>query len=249
MDIYKVPTCCSCHIMGYSYVYPPLKRGAPSAPHAPSPPKGSFHDVINDDADFIDGFGTPLIDDDIGGGGEFVPSQQGGGGSGNFVFPDEIAGGFNNEVAVDPPFPTAPQEDFQVRIRIRANWIIASNGLSIWLEFAFFLSEEFHGERDEQRDFPEWRSRHFFFPRRLWRSAKQRISQHDLRAAARKAVFESLIANTASVSTSFEAILESTPSSSAAGTKSPASSSTSVKRRSKETAKAANVHFAAQTHR
>ncbi|TRY80411.1 hypothetical protein TCAL_16787 [Tigriopus californicus] len=25
MDIYKVPTCCSCHIMGYSYVYPPLK--------------------------------------------------------------------------------------------------------------------------------------------------------------------------------------------------------------------------------
>merc|ERR1719483_1729997 len=27
MDIYKVPTCCSCHIMGYSYVYPPLKSG------------------------------------------------------------------------------------------------------------------------------------------------------------------------------------------------------------------------------
>ncbi|MCP3666219.1 MAG: hypothetical protein GY696_27595, partial [Gammaproteobacteria bacterium] len=27
MDIYKVPTCCSCHIMGYSYVYPPLGQG------------------------------------------------------------------------------------------------------------------------------------------------------------------------------------------------------------------------------
>lgn len=27
MDIYKVPTCCSCHIMGYSYVYPPLSKG------------------------------------------------------------------------------------------------------------------------------------------------------------------------------------------------------------------------------
>lgn len=28
MDIYKVPTCCSCHIMGYSYVYPPLSSSA-----------------------------------------------------------------------------------------------------------------------------------------------------------------------------------------------------------------------------
>ena len=91
--------------MGYSYVYPPLKNGLTSAqPHAPSPPKGSFHDV--DDSDYIDGFGT-LIDD----GDEFIPSQPGGG-DGNFIFPDEIAGGFNNEV--DPPFPTASQDDFQV---------------------------------------------------------------------------------------------------------------------------------------
>ena len=36
MDIYKVPTCCSCHIMGYSYVYPPLKKQDQSpAIHAP----------------------------------------------------------------------------------------------------------------------------------------------------------------------------------------------------------------------
>jgi len=28
MDIYKVPSCCSCHIMGYSYVYPPLKSAS-----------------------------------------------------------------------------------------------------------------------------------------------------------------------------------------------------------------------------
>jgi len=26
MDIFKVPTCCSCHVMGYSYVYPPLSK-------------------------------------------------------------------------------------------------------------------------------------------------------------------------------------------------------------------------------
>jgi len=32
MDIYKVPTCCSCHIMGYSYVYPPLSKGAAKSP-------------------------------------------------------------------------------------------------------------------------------------------------------------------------------------------------------------------------
>ena len=28
IDIYKVPSCCSCHIMGYSYVYPPLKSAS-----------------------------------------------------------------------------------------------------------------------------------------------------------------------------------------------------------------------------
>jgi len=38
MDIYKVPTCCSCHIMGYSYVYPPLKKGAEQSPAIHGPP-------------------------------------------------------------------------------------------------------------------------------------------------------------------------------------------------------------------
>ena len=38
MDIYKVPTCCSCHIMGYSYVYPPLKKASQS-PAIHSKPK------------------------------------------------------------------------------------------------------------------------------------------------------------------------------------------------------------------
>jgi len=38
MDIYKVPTCCSCHIMGYSYVYPPLKKGAGQSPASHGPP-------------------------------------------------------------------------------------------------------------------------------------------------------------------------------------------------------------------
>lgn len=26
MDIFKVPSCCSCHIQGYAYVFPPLNR-------------------------------------------------------------------------------------------------------------------------------------------------------------------------------------------------------------------------------
>jgi len=38
MDIYKVPTCCSCHIMGYSYVYPPLKKGAEQSLGVHGPP-------------------------------------------------------------------------------------------------------------------------------------------------------------------------------------------------------------------
>ena len=29
---HQVPTCCSCHIMGYSYVYPPLKKGGEQSP-------------------------------------------------------------------------------------------------------------------------------------------------------------------------------------------------------------------------
>ena len=47
MDIYKVPTCCSCHIMGYSYVYPPLKpslsgkTGEPVEPLPTSPASNS----------------------------------------------------------------------------------------------------------------------------------------------------------------------------------------------------------------
>jgi len=56
MDIYKVPSCCSCHIMGYSYVYPPLKDGSssksdvvvplPTSPPA-LPPKQNIHKPSN----------------------------------------------------------------------------------------------------------------------------------------------------------------------------------------------------------
>ena len=51
MDIYKVPTCCSCHIMGYSYVYPPLGQGKkgkqdhgnfPTSPAQPAAPRPSI---------------------------------------------------------------------------------------------------------------------------------------------------------------------------------------------------------------
>ena len=101
--------------MGYSYVYPPLKNGGnPTSPHSPSPPQGSFHDVSGNNfedigSDYIDGFGTIIDGDEVG---EFVPSQPGG-----FIFPgedDEVAGGFANDVAVDPQFPSGPQDDFQV---------------------------------------------------------------------------------------------------------------------------------------
>ena len=50
MDIYKVPTCCSCHIMGYSYVYPPLKKPdqSPAIHHPPPPaPATSFSNSIS----------------------------------------------------------------------------------------------------------------------------------------------------------------------------------------------------------
>jgi len=56
MDIYKVPTCCSCHIMGYSYVYPPLKKNDKTpAVHSP-PPHQSIHSSVQPGS-FVD-FGT-----------------------------------------------------------------------------------------------------------------------------------------------------------------------------------------------
>ena len=42
----QVPTCCSCHIMGYSYVYPPLKKGAEQSPASHGPP-GSGSSQLN----------------------------------------------------------------------------------------------------------------------------------------------------------------------------------------------------------
>ena len=62
MDIYKVPTCCSCHIMGYSYVYPPLKKQdqspapRPPAIHSPPPPPTNLHSSVKPGS-FID-FGS-----------------------------------------------------------------------------------------------------------------------------------------------------------------------------------------------
>jgi len=62
MDIYKVPTCCSCHIMGYSYVYPPLKKNDKTpavhspAPTQPAPPHQSIHSSVRPGS-FVD-FGS-----------------------------------------------------------------------------------------------------------------------------------------------------------------------------------------------
>ena len=50
MDIYKVPTCCSCHIMGYSYVYPPLNKDgvkSPAASQSRPPPKQSISSSLS----------------------------------------------------------------------------------------------------------------------------------------------------------------------------------------------------------
>ena len=56
--IAKVPTCCSCHIMGYSYVYPPLggKKNRPKhAPHSSfdfeHPPQLPHHHDFDHDFD------------------------------------------------------------------------------------------------------------------------------------------------------------------------------------------------------
>jgi len=39
MDIFKVPSCCTCHIQGYSFVFPPLdqRQSPPAAPSHPAP--------------------------------------------------------------------------------------------------------------------------------------------------------------------------------------------------------------------
>jgi len=60
MDIYKVPTCCSCHIMGYSYVYPPLKKPSktPAIDHPPHPPN-NLHPSVKPGS-FID-FGSGSV--------------------------------------------------------------------------------------------------------------------------------------------------------------------------------------------
>ena len=68
MDIYKVPTCCSCHIMGYSYVYPPLTKGgnaksssvgAAAAAATPFTPASSAANPSIAAPPFSGGFGPP----------------------------------------------------------------------------------------------------------------------------------------------------------------------------------------------
>lgn len=96
MDIYKVPTCCSCHIMGYSYVYPPLKSSAsaraevpalPTSPPArtpppPPPPRKSLLPELNinpqkEFQSFFSNLGNPFKrGDPIGGDQSVRPSKK-----------------------------------------------------------------------------------------------------------------------------------------------------------------------------
>nr|XP_012228352.1 PREDICTED: uncharacterized protein LOC105675647 [Linepithema humile] len=49
MDIFKVPTCCSCHVHGYSEIYPPHQKDPPAKPKETFP--GSEFATINDQKD------------------------------------------------------------------------------------------------------------------------------------------------------------------------------------------------------
>ncbi len=102
----QVPTCCSCHIMGYAYLYPPLKKEAFSTKNKfkgePIKSDDFFH--AGDDDDFDDGFHEYISDDSGGGGGGdgfvggFVPSAS-------FPpIPNSLAGGFPKVSQVQADF-------------------------------------------------------------------------------------------------------------------------------------------------
>ena len=105
MDIYKVPACCSCHIMGYSYVYPPLnKKDVPSVEFYSDEHEDSFdrgiefsHDNYEyDDEDFVTSTSVE----------EFASSVSG------FSSPM----GANKDEDSEDPFAAKAEENFKVEL-------------------------------------------------------------------------------------------------------------------------------------
>jgi len=60
MDIFKVPTCCSCHVHGYSEIFPPHQKDPPMKPKETFP--GVDFATINDQKDdFQDDLNKPIV--------------------------------------------------------------------------------------------------------------------------------------------------------------------------------------------
>ncbi|XP_011171396.1 uncharacterized protein LOC105204067 isoform X2 [Solenopsis invicta] len=59
MDIFKVPTCCSCHVHGYSEIFPPHQKDPPIKPKETFP--GADFATINDQKDDFQDLNKPVV--------------------------------------------------------------------------------------------------------------------------------------------------------------------------------------------
>lgn len=59
MDIFKVPTCCSCHVHGYSEIFPPHQKDPPMKPKETFP--GADFATINDQKDDFQDLNKPVV--------------------------------------------------------------------------------------------------------------------------------------------------------------------------------------------
>ncbi|XP_077268926.1 neurotrophin 1 isoform X2 [Temnothorax americanus] len=59
MDIFKVPTCCSCHVHGYAEIFPPHQKDPPTKPKETFP--GADFATINDQKDDFQDLNKPVV--------------------------------------------------------------------------------------------------------------------------------------------------------------------------------------------
>ncbi|XP_018368714.1 PREDICTED: uncharacterized protein LOC108764824 isoform X1 [Trachymyrmex cornetzi] len=59
MDIFKVPTCCSCHVHGYAEIFPPHQKDPPTKPKESFP--GADFASINDQKDDFQDLNKPVV--------------------------------------------------------------------------------------------------------------------------------------------------------------------------------------------
>ncbi|KAL0099060.1 hypothetical protein PUN28_020245 [Cardiocondyla obscurior] len=59
MDIFKVPTCCSCHVHGYAEIFPPHQKDPPTKPKETFP--GADFATINDQKDEFQDLNKPVV--------------------------------------------------------------------------------------------------------------------------------------------------------------------------------------------